>query len=119
MEYKFRGKRVDNGEWVCGYYVEIDNGKILDGHKVSAIFTDNGYRREVIPETVGQFTGLKDKNGVDIYEGDILQSIDTGSIWSVEYKTDGITHPGFTMLSCVKNIKVIGNTTDNPELLTK
>ena len=130
-EILFRGKRLDNGEWVDGYLYITHNGE----HEIS-IYNDEvnieRWTHEVDPSTIGQYTGLKDKNGKRIWEGDVLRSHyddlypDDESIevvkwfrggWHIqqgEYPPDAMDGDGVIPYS-----EVIGNITDNPELLEK
>ena len=127
-EYKFRGKRIDNSEWVHG---DILSG-VGGGKYIVTLVDDVGtwqsnprlLHAKVDPDTVGQYTGLKDKHGKEIYEGDILEE-EPGyyfeAIWSVEcakfklqWRTKAIQYPEWNR---GVNMTVIGNRWDNPELL--
>ena len=81
-EILFRGKRVDNGEWVEGYYVKFGNAHYILTSKIEVETHLNSYglpctspkMHEVIPETVGQYVCITDKNGKKIFEGDVVKT---------------------------------------------
>lgn len=136
---KFRGKRCDNSEWVCGYYVECHHtwsrGHLHKSWIITSARSNGGFfalqgRYPVQDQTIGQFTGLFDKNGKEIYEGDILQTRAkfTGVVrWNnkgyfylnddKEQKEKSCENLGI-MLNYAQ-FEIIGNYFDNPELLER
>lgn len=142
IKTKFRGKSVNNGKWFYGFLFEMS----YDGYPVQCIglepLSANDYSEiysscyeEVIPETIGQFTELEDKNNIEIYKGDILKSdIGAKHTWVVLYddgayeisremkKKKKKIHLHEKEILCKDNLVfydlcVIGNIHDNPELL--
>ena len=111
----FRGKRLDNGLWIEGCLRQYPNGRAgICCNKMQHLF-------QVDPATVGQFTGLKDRNGLMIFEGDIIKMSD-GKIGAVVYNDDCAGYElrggGCTLCLSHENERlVIGNIHDNPELL--
>ena len=128
-EIKFRGKRVDNGEWIYGFYWHNTN---TETSRITILTESSLYIDiEVIPETFGQFTGLTGKNGKEIYEGDICEvlyssigfQVEVKGVvywgdWAMSYRIYLLPHHDDYKLSDYKSdIEVIGNIHDNPELL--
>ena len=121
----FRGKRKDNGEWVYGYYIRY-GWTHQEKDYIVPLYASDLYAKEVIPSTVGQFTGLTDKNGKKIFDGDILNTTNSNcAIWYVDYKNTAFCcNQGNVNYSCVMDefmqfseVEVIGNIHDIPELL--
>ena len=140
-EIKFRGKTLINMKetWVYGDLMHFDDGDkyIYNKNKMQYNIIENGY--QLFPETVGQFTGLKDIDGVEIYEGDII--LFTWFTYGVGYEVERETiHKGSiefidgSIMFCCEHgkyplsnldynsemdIEIIGSIHDNPELLGK
>lgn len=124
-EILFRGKRADNGEWVYGSSLKE---KACDGVQ-HIIVTENGEYHLINPKTRGQYTGLTDRNGVKIFEGDIVnvKTIISGSFinyviawfdsdlcWVMQSLKD--TSVKFRLRSCWE-FEVVGNVHDDLEML--
>ena len=127
---KFRGKRRYGSKWIEGVLL-TDNKTVYD-ILYPEVQSDGRLKFrhfEVIPETVGQFTGLTDKNGKEIYEGDIIQIHEgrddfkiTAIEWNVKYAlfipTNKNLRYELNSEYSVKYYEIIGNIHDNPSLLT-
>ena len=146
-EILFRGKRIDNGEWLEGSFLNDRDGSFYICPAVSDIsYEDGGNRRrigcwyKVDPSTVGQYTGLKDKNGKRIFEWDILHIAKIADglggyyqtpldypvnvvvkwdlcAWMWETLCEDKRYISFPDAWCHYECEVIGNIHDNSELL--
>jgi uncharacterized phage protein (TIGR01671 family) len=124
-DYKFRAKRKDNGEWVKGDLIRsrIAVEAWINTHNLVTRKGEFIQPVPVDPSTVGQYTGLPDKNGVEVYEGDILQDPDD-RIFTVAWNRGAASFELRSRASyClfvqryIDLLQVIGNIYDNPELL--
>ena len=129
-EILFHGKRADNGEWIEGDLIQVglhDKPKyasIMPQIPVSSVYP-------VLPETVGQYTGLTDKNGKRIFEGDIIERVSDGEraviSWLKYSACFGLSFDGWCCGfdnyfdnyddNLPGDFEVVGNIHDNPELL--
>lgn len=128
-EILYRGKRKDNDEWAYGYYCRcgwtgMEKDVIIPSHASTL------YGIDVIPETIGQYTGLTDKNGKKIFEGDIVKCI---SSFDAKDMVVIFEAAEFHLVDCQRyknyteccgyrhfgtlETEVIGNIHDNPELV--
>lgn len=137
-EILFKAKRIDNGEWVEGYY---QKRYCLSDSEESLIFHADSYKMweyaEIAPETLCQFTGLCDKNGNKIWENDILmahldefhpedmtyETVEWGVAGWAAHETSSIDREygsvdrEYLNEFDLKHFEVVGNIFDNPELL--
>ena len=125
MRYKFRGKRIDGGGWVFGYYVKELNVYMKKDEEIHAIITKAG-DYEVLPESVGQWTGLVDMDMVEAYEKDVVDVYFRDGevervvlIWDsnrfkYQLKSSDGSLWGF---NDTLRVKIVGNIIDSPELM--
>ena len=128
-EILFKGKRIDNDKWVYG------DLSIYNDDNRHLIYDKNFYDYAVYPDTIGQFTGLLDKNNNRIFEGDIVQT-NGGLTWLIAFEKNAFVCKDKTMktyfalweqweynwksaedISPSDRFEVVGNIHDNPELL--
>ena len=122
-QIKFKAKRLDNGEWIIGSFV-VMNIPALNKTTIGIVVEGGATLYEVDPSTVCQFTGLKDKEGKEIFENDLLYDEDSGIVSAIKWKRHicGYVYEKAGMFSTMRVyashtslLKIIGNKFDRKE----
>ena len=129
-EILFRGKTTHSKKWIYGNYIQETLGDSIYSKVEDILENIDSGSRYIIPETLGQYTGIKDKNGTKIFEGDICEHIDRDNYprpfaveWIEDYACFVFVDKGdyfrnyYFQKKHMENIQVIGNIYDNPELI--
>lgn len=116
-EIKFRGKRPFIGGWVYGL-PDIQGNDIEIFNRENDTYT----KAIIIPKTLGQFTGLYDKNGKEVFEGDVIKAPNGTRVYQVVFEMGafrliGKKQPIKQSSYLIKTMEIIGNIHENPELL--
>lgn len=136
-EILFSGKRIDDHKWTCGFLIRSeDQAYLFHPSRLNKVFMFGTHFEEcalseIDPNTISQYTGQRDENGIMIFEGDIIdaskerwQAEHDSPITPVEWDDDVCGFAPFAIYDCdcgiyinAGNCRVIGNIYDNPELL--
>lgn len=132
---KFRGKRIKHNKWVygmplpsqfgCGYMLNIDAAMDADFYHSRYTMPTFESTPDINEDTIGQFTGLRDRNGIEIYEGDIFNLGSKDILYKVVWRDCGLCGKQIHSSSYVglsfwlQDIEIVGNIYDNPELIKR